>query len=413
MEIEEIPSTHDPDSTALYQLTKKAIQFPLRFDSETVPQPDDTVISQVKKQITTQYPIPTLSDSKTVDDEVEVAMELQEGVGVSLISKVSHFTVEPTGGHTVQATATVGVVGLQTELDPATGCLRGAVECLCSAESTHGESSTLLLSSADYFDRLEDSDEDEPREFEPTTSILPQLSEMSLDDSPKLDVLKSIIVEGGESRKMRIRLLLEQKRKAFSRSVREEPAHVSPMHLEVDYDKLKKAKLSGRARPLSEIKLAKLRDMLAKLLRYKVIRVSKQATGSQVLLVVKKGTSELRFCIDFRAINDATASEEGWPIPNIAELLREIGAHGGSIFGVMDMTSGYHQTPLTEESKKWTAFVTPEGMYEWNRVPMGIKAAPSYFSRELQNTVLYDLLHKIVLSYLDDLIVWGQMRTNF
>ena len=144
MEIEEIPSTHDPDSTALYQLTKKAIQFPLRFDSETVPQPDDTVITQVKKQKTTQYPIPTLSDSKTVDDEVEVAMDLQEGVGVSLISKVSHFTVEPTGGHTVQATATVGVVGLQTELDPATGCLRGAVECLCSAESTHGESSTLL-----------------------------------------------------------------------------------------------------------------------------------------------------------------------------------------------------------------------------------------------------------------------------
>ena len=91
---------------------------------------------------------------------------------------------------------------------------------------------------------------------------------------------------------------------------------------------------------MSEVKLAELRVMLNDLLRLGVIQHSKETKGSQALLVAKKGTKKLRFCIDFRAINDATVSPEGWPIPNITELIREIGRKNGRIFGVMDMTSG-------------------------------------------------------------------------
>jgi hypothetical protein len=69
--------------------------------------------------------------------------------------------------------------------------------------------------------------------------------------------------------------------------------------------------------------------------------------------------------------------------------------------------------PHSEKSKKWTTFITPDGIYEWNRVPMGIMGAPSYFSSEIMSTVLHDILHKIVLSYLDDLIVWGETEEEF
>ena len=71
------------------------------------------------------------------------------------------------------------------------------------------------------------------------------------------------------------------------------------MELVVDANKLKLARLSGRARPLSEIRLATLRTMLGELLRLGVVRTSKEARGSQVLLVAKKGTEKLRFCIDY------------------------------------------------------------------------------------------------------------------
>ena len=77
--------------------------------------------------------------------------------------------------------------------------------------------------------------------------------------------------------------------------------------------------------------------MVEELLKLGVIRVSTaDVPASQVLLVAKKGTTKLRFCIDFRAINEATIAPEKKP----------------RYFGVMDLTSGYHQTPLSEASKK-------------------------------------------------------------
>jgi len=153
--------------------------------------------------------------------------------------------------------------------------------------------------------------------------------------------------------------------------------------------------------------------MVEELLRLKVIRVSTADIASQVLLVAKKGTSKLRFCIDYRAINEATKSPETWPIPNIKSMLERLGQKKPKFFGVMDLTSGYHQAPLSESAKKWTAFVTAFGQFEWNRVAMGLTGAPSYFQRVMMTTVLGDVLTKAVEVYLDDFIVFGSTKEEF
>jgi len=151
----------------------------------------------------------------------------------------------------------------------------------------------------------------------------------------------------------------------FAESVIKEAAHVPPMILEIDDDRLRHA---GRAhaspRPQSLEKMVELKKMIEELLRLNVIRVSTSDVTSQVLLVAKKGTKKLRFCIDYRAINDATLSPESWPIPNIKTMLERLGAKRPNFFGVMDLTSGFHQAPLSESAKKWTAFVTAFGKFE-------------------------------------------------
>jgi len=386
------------DTALTEHLEKCAIRFPKQFidDSEIRRKTLDSILG---KGIT-----------KTESLPIEIAMEIQEREKISLNKQTSRVTPSPTVCQTAMEGGTAGLGGLQTTLQSEKSCHLGAVECPACAEYNHDETSTPLTSSADYFP-MEESD-DEPSIFD--HQGLPAFTSPSSEEmSQTPDVLESIIVEGNTSFQLKIREILERKRSAFSRSVRAESARVSPMELEVDYEKLKRARLSGRARPQSEKKLAALREMISKLLRLGVIRVSKEPVGSQVLLVVKKNTTDLRFCIDFRAINDATISKEGWPIPNIENVLREIGHLKGRFFGVMDMTSGYHQTPLSEGSIKWTSFITPDGMYEWTRVPMGIMGAPSYFSSEIMSTVLHDILHKIVLSYLDDLIIWGETEDEF
>ena len=71
----------------------------------------------------------------------------------------------------------------------------------------------------------------------------------------------------------------------------------------------------------------------------------------------------------------------GWAIPNISAMLRRLGQAKSKYYAKMDLTSGYFQAPLSENSRRYTAFVTCCGLYEWTRVPMGLKGAPSYFQQ--------------------------------
>ena len=153
--------------------------------------------------------------------------------------------------------------------------------------------------------------------------------------------------------------------------------------------------------------------MVAELLKLGVIRASNEVTGAQVLLVTEKGSEKLRFCIDYRMVNQATVGREGWPIPDIKAMIERLGRKRAKYFGVMDLTSGFHQCPLRECDKHWTAFITESGMYEWNQCPMGLESVPSYFQRIMANNVLADILHDLVECYLNDIIVFGKTEEEF
>jgi hypothetical protein len=69
--------------------------------------------------------------------------------------------------------------------------------------------------------------------------------------------------------------------------------------------------------------------------------------------------------------------------------------------------SGYYQVPLSPEAQEKTAFVTPDGAFEFNRLPFGLSNAPATFQRLMDN-VLSHLKWSMVLVYLDDLLVFGR-----
>jgi len=51
------------------------------------------------------------------------------------------------------------------------------------------------------------------------------------------------------------------------------------------------------------------------------------------------------------------------------------------IHGILDMASGFHQIPIHPDSIEYTAFVTPDGQYEFLTMSFGLKNAPSVFQR--------------------------------
>ncbi|CAF4885427.1 unnamed protein product [Pieris macdunnoughi] len=71
---------------------------------------------------------------------------------------------------------------------------------------------------------------------------------------------------------------------------------------------------------------------------------------------------------------------------------------------IEDLISGYYQVPVAEESRPLTAFVTPDGHYEFKRMPFGLANAPAVFQR-LMNTMLGNKRDELALAYLDDILV--------
>ena len=128
--------------------------------------------------------------------------------------------------------------------------------------------------------------------------------------------------------------------------------------------------------------------------------------------MVPKPDGTFRMSVDYRALNDCPA-DASWPIPNEAEMLRRIGSQKPKIFGIMDLTQGYHHAPLTIANRACTSFITFSGVYQFTRLPFGPKRAPSYFQEIMTTVVLAGLIYIICEMYIDDCTVFGDTNIEF
>lgn len=120
-------------------------------------------------------------------------------------------------------------------------------------------------------------------------------------------------------------------------------------------------------------------------------------------MLVKKKTGEWRFCIDFRRLNDHTIPDQH-PLPRIQDLLRAV--RNSRYFVALDLRAGYWQIPLSEAAAPYTAFRAGHGLYEFTRMPFGLKNAPAVFQRMMED-IVGELYWEGVLVYLDDILIHG------
>ena len=73
----------------------------------------------------------------------------------------------------------------------------------------------------------------------------------------------------------------------------------------------------------------------------------------------------------------------------------------------MDLATAYHQIRIKQGHEHQTAFVTPQGLYEWIVMPLGLTNAPATFQR-IMNLTFSDMLNKCVCVYLDDILVFSE-----
>lgn len=144
----------------------------------------------------------------------------------------------------------------------------------------------------------------------------------------------------------------------------------------------------------------KVQDMVDEMMECGIVRESNSPYASPIVLIKKK-TGDLRLCVDYRAINSRTKRDH-YPLPRIDDLLDQLS--GQSIFTTLDLASGYHQIPIAKDSIEKTAFVTPDGQYEYTRMPFGLANAPAVFQR-LIHKVLGKAGIKHTIVYMDDILI--------
>lgn len=146
----------------------------------------------------------------------------------------------------------------------------------------------------------------------------------------------------------------------------------------------------------------KLRVVLNEMEERGIIRKSTSEFASPLVLVWKKN-GNLRLCTDFRWLNARTV-KDAHPLPHQSDCLAALG--GNALFSTMDLTSGFYNIPLHENDKKFTAFSSPVGLHEYNRLPQGLCNSPASFMRMMMN-IFGDQNFLSLLCYLDDLMIFA------
>ena len=149
-------------------------------------------------------------------------------------------------------------------------------------------------------------------------------------------------------------------------------------------------------------------SVINKLLKSGIIEESDAPGGTSALLIPRSNGKD-RLVVDYRSLNRLIKRKQ-YPMPKVDDYLEAI--RGQQYFALINLVQSYYQIELSKEERLKTVFVTPDGKYQYKRLPMGLAESPSYFQK-LINTIIKDLKYHHCLRYFDDLPCMEQAFDNF
>ena len=155
-------------------------------------------------------------------------------------------------------------------------------------------------------------------------------------------------------------------------------------------------------RPQARAHLPVIDKLLQEMQEQGVVEPCQSEWASNIVLVKKKDGT-VRFCVDYRKINNLT-TKDAYPLPRIDTCLDTLA--GAMWYSTFDLRSGFHQVAMDPRDVNKTTFVCHRGTFRFPRMPFGLCNAPATFQR-LMDTVMAGLNFETCLVYLDDIIVFS------
>ncbi len=140
----------------------------------------------------------------------------------------------------------------------------------------------------------------------------------------------------------------------------------------------------------------------------RLLRSSQSPWRAQVV-VTKDENHKKRLAIDYSQTVNRFTQLDAFPLPRISDTINEIALY--RVFSTLDLQSAYHQIPLKDEDKPYTAFEAKGGLYQFTRLPFGVTNGVACFQREMMRLV-EDHSLKGVFPYLDNITICGKDQSD-
>ena len=104
--------------------------------------------------------------------------------------------------------------------------------------------------------------------------------------------------------------------------------------------------------------------------------------------------------MDYRPLNAVTIADS-YPLPRIQDNLEWL--QGAKVFSTLDAAGAYHVIPVEKKTRPLLAFTTPFGLWQFKRLPFGVRNTVSCYSR-FMDTLVSRLRTELIIVYLDDIL---------
>ena len=85
--------------------------------------------------------------------------------------------------------------------------------------------------------------------------------------------------------------------------------------------------------------------------------------------LAKKEDGNIRFCVDYRRLDDVTV-KDAYQLSRIEDSLDRV--RGAVWLSIVGLASGYWRVELDEEAQQKSEFVDLSGLYQFRRMPFGL-----------------------------------------
>ena len=159
---------------------------------------------------------------------------------------------------------------------------------------------------------------------------------------------------------------------------------------------------------MSQDELKCLRKYLDENLKKGFIRSSSSPAASPILFVRKPGGG-LRFCVDYRKLNDITIKNR-YLLLLIKETLDRL--FKAVVYTKLDVIAAFNRLRIALGEEWKTTFRTRYRLYEYLVMPFGLAGAPSFFQHYINNT-LREYLDLFYTMYIDDILIYSESRKEY